>query len=293
MRLLALLLFLLFCAFTLWARWYFVCEVRGQCNEQVVDDRLHDLQLLDGDSLVVLEGYDHFMFDPMAVTPRLNDNNEAFLDTLAAMLQADTTRDLTITGFFRPNERDWQPERGFFENLGVARADAIRSLLVKRGIDERRITLDYEMSADPDLRRPILFSLFDPRGGPEEYDRTAFVFTNMTFSDANFAFNSAEFRPGPQAVLYADSVKTYLELNPDKELTIIGHTDSKGTDEYNYRLGMDRAENAREYFRELGVTSDIHIASKGETEPVAPNRVNGRDNPEGRQKNRRVNFVLE
>lgn len=293
MRLLTLLLFLLFCAYALWARWYFVCEVRGMCNEQQADERLNDLQLLDGDTLVLLEGYDHFAFDPMSIQPRLNESNEAFLDTLAAILRADTTRDLTITGFMRPEERDVQPERSFFENLGVARADAIRALLLKRGIDEGRITLDYQVSADPSLRRPILFSLFDPRGGPEEYERTAFVFTNMTFSDANFAFNSAEFRPGPQAILYADSVKTYLELNADKVLTIIGHTDSKGSDEYNYDLGMDRAENAREYFRDLGVTADILIESKGETEPVAPNSINGRDNPEGRQKNRRVNFVLE
>lgn len=254
--------------------------------------RLQTLQLTDEDDTVILDGYDQFAFDTMSVTPRLNANNEAFLDTLAAILLADTSRDLTITGFIRPAELDWKPERGFFENIGVARADAIRRLLVQRGVSEGRISLDYQNSNDPALQEPITFSLFDPRK-LAEYDRTAFVFTNMTFSDANFEFNSAEFRPGTQAVLYADSVKTYLELNEGKMLTIIGHTDSKGTDKYNYELGLKRAENAREYFLELGVTADIEVASKGEKEPVAPNSVNGKDSPENRQKNRRVNFVIE
>lgn len=291
MRFLTFLLFLVFCAFALWARWYFVCEVRGMCAEQEV--RLATLQLVDENSTVILDQYDQFAFDPRSAQPRLNANNEAFLDSLAAILLADTTRDLTITGSIRPSEVDWRPERGFFENIGLARADAVRSLLVKRGVAEGRISLDYRSSDDPDLPEPLRFNLFDPRGGPDEYGRTAFVFTNMTFSDANFAFNSAAFEPGPQAVLYADSVKTYLDLNEDKMLTIIGHTDSKGTTAYNYDLGLRRAENAREYFLDLGVTTDIEVASKGETEPVAPNRQNGRDNPEGRQKNRRVNFVIE
>lgn len=254
--------------------------------------RLTTLQLTDSDSTVLLDHYDQFAFDPLSVQPRMNANNEIFLDTLAAILLRDTTRDLTITGYIRPNEADWKPERGFFENIGIARADAIRAMLVRRGVPEGRISLDYHLSNDPELLEPLTFSLFDPRG-PSAYDKTAFVFTNMTFSEANFEFNSAEFRPKAQAVLYADSVKTYLELNEGKSLTIIGHTDSKGTPDYNYKLGLRRAENAKEYFRELGVTADINVDSKGESEPVAPNETKGKDNPEGRQKNRRVNFVIQ
>ena len=56
---------------------------------------------------------------------------------------------------------------------------------------------------------------------------------------------------------------------------------------------MRRAKSAMQYFRELGVTVDIKTESKGEKEPVAPNAVKGKDNPEGRQKNRRVNFVIQ
>ena len=288
MRFLIFLLFLLFCAYALWARWYFVCQVRGNCGAEEV--RLNTLQLTQGDSMVILDGYDQFLFSPMTETPELNANNEGFLDTLAALLGADTSQRLMITGFIRDSERKWEPERGFLENIGIARVDAIRSLLIKRGVRQDLISPNYDFSADPDLKEPLTFNLFKDTFG---YALPVFVFTNMTFSDANFAFNSAEFRPGTQAVLYADSVKTYLELNPEKTLTIIGHTDAKGTTDYNYDLGLKRAESAKAYFRELGIDAEIFIESKGETEPVDDNRRNGKDYPPGRQKNRRVNFVIQ
>lgn len=78
-------------------------------------------------------------------------------------------------------------------------------------------------------------------------------------------------------------------------MTIIGHTDSIGSKEYNLDLGLRRAKNARQYFIDsLGVVAPIEVKSMGKSRPVAPNTLpDGSDNPEGRQKNRRVNFVLE
>ncbi len=133
------------------------------------------------------------------------------------------------------------------------------------------------------------FRVYSDRGGtPEEYAKVSYTFTNMTFSDANFEKGKADFKPGDALILYADSVKTYLELNPDKILTIIGHCDEDGTETLNMKLGADRAENAKAYFVDLGVSSTIKTISKGETEPVAPN-----DIELNKQKNRRVNFVIE
>lgn len=291
MRFLALLIFLLFILFALVARWFYVCKVKNLCEEVPADVRLKTLTLTENDT-VILKDYDQFAFDTMAIQPRLNDNNLAFLDTLAFILKADTSKKLTITGSYRPGEENWKPVRSFFENLGLARADAVRALLEKRGIPQERITLDHEKSSDPGLAEPLRFQLFS-RAIPSEFDRLAFTFANMTFSDANFAFDSDEFRPGTPCQLYADSVVTYLHLNPERKLTIIGHTDSKGTSSYNYDLGLRRAKNARQYFLDKGVRSDIMVESQGEKEPVAPNQVKGKDNPEGRQKNRRVNFVIQ
>lgn len=284
MRFLALLVFLLFIAFALAARWYFVCEVRNLCEEVPEDVRLKTLQLREGDK-VLLDNYDQFAFDSLAVAPRLNDNNKAFLDTLAAILKANPTKNMTISAYYRESERG--VKSGFFENLGVARADQIRKLLMKRGINESRMSIDYGISEDPQLSEPLTFSLY-AANIPSDYNKEQYTFKNQTYKDDNFAFDSDEFRPGEPFLLYADSVKTYLEVNEDQSLRIIGHTDAVGSSEYNVDLGMRRAKNAMEYFRELGVTSEVKIESKGEKEPVATN-----DTEEGRQKNRRVNFKIE
>ena len=285
MRGLAFLLFLLFIGFLFWARHYYVCEVKQLCVEEPVDVRLKTLFLKD-DGVVLLEGYDQFAFEVDNTAPRLNDNNKLFLDTLTYILKADTFKKLTITAFYRESEMDIQP--GFFENMGIARADEIRKLLIKRGIDEGRISLDHGISEDESLQEPLLFDLYQSTDLADEYDKVQFTFTNMTFSDANFKFDSDEFQPGEPFHLYADSLKTYFEQNASQTLTIIGHTDNIGDKKYNLNLGNRRAKSTLEYLRELGIMIDMETDSKGEKRPVASNK-----SSEGRQKNRRVNFVIE
>ncbi len=283
------LLTLLFIANALFARWYYVCKVQQMCGEALVtqeDARLKTLRLLQGDT-VLLQGYDQFKFDSASVLPDVNQNNTQFLDTVAGYLKLFPEKNLTITGWYRPGI-DTLPPGSYYENIGVARANTLRSLLMKRGIAEERISLDYSQSQDSLLQEPLTFGVFLPSTTPTEFEITQFSFTNMTFSDANFEFDSDVFKPGDAFKLYADSVKTYLNINPEKEMTIIGHTDNIGPDNYNKNLGLRRAQSARTYFKNLGVTTKINVASQGEKRPAASN-----ESDEGRQKNRRVNFVLE
>ncbi len=282
------LVFLVFCIYALGIRWYFVCQMRNRCGPaqaEAADTRLSNLKLTQGDT-VILRGYDQFAFAPSALAPRLNDNNRAFLDTVAGYLRQFPEKQLTVTAFYRTAEADLKP--GFYENIGLARAAAIRSALLERGIAEQRLTLDHGPSEDSLLREPLLFEVYYPSGDSAAYARLPFTFENMTFMESCFAFDSDVFEPGEPFVRYADSVQTFLAMEPEKQLTIVGHTDNVGTTEYNTELGLRRAASAREYFREIGVTAGITIDSKGETAPVAPN-----DSRQNRQKNRRVNIIIE
>ncbi len=288
----ALLVFVLFLAYALTVRWYYVCQMKGLCGRVEVEDtapvqdlRMKNLRLMAGDT-VLLQGYDQFAFQSGQVQPRLNDNNNVFLDSVAALMKTAAGRKLTITGYFAPQELN--KPYGFFENFGTARADALRRLLMQRGVEETAISLDHGLSNDSLLQEPARFEIFYDSSIPEGYEKVQFSFTNMTFSDANFAFGSAEFKPGEAFVAYADSVKTYLDLTPGRSLTIVGHTDNIGTDKFNDGLGLRRAKSARDYFRRLGVAAEIKTESQGKRKPVASN-----DTPEGRQKNRRVNFIIE
>ena len=72
------------------------------------------------------------------------------------------------------------------------------------------------------------------------------------------------------------------------EIEISGHTDSKGSDDYNLQLSQGRADAVRQYLVDNGISED-RIISKGygETVPLADN-----DTEEGRQTNRRVQFTV-
>ena len=62
----------------------------------------------------------------------------------------------------------------------------------------------------------------------------------------------------------------YLLDHPEERVMITGHCDERGTTEYNYVLGMRRAEAVRDYYVKNGVVADrIAVQSKGEDQPVA------------------------
>lgn len=276
---------LLFVLYLIFARWYFICEVRNLCDgdEGQADFRLKTLQFKDGET-IVLSGYDHFRFDSAGLQPIINDNNFEYLGKVGEYLQDNNSRNLTITAGLRLNEQGIQ--KGFYDNLGIARADAIRSMFVANGIDQDRITLDYTIDSTNLLRRPLTFAGIDPNKAEE---KGTFTFNHMTFSDANFEYNSAVFNPGPAFQTYADSVNLFFGQTDTVNLTIIGHTDSIASQTYNYRLGKARADSARAYFLQLGIEPQRIITdSKGEDTPVAPNRTD-----EGRQKNRRVEILIQ
>ncbi len=111
-------------------------------------------------------------------------------------------------------------------------------------------------------------------------------------SDVLFDFDREEIRADALPVLLklADILKAIHAAS----VQIVGHTDSMGTDAYNQRLSERRAASVKQWLSANGVASPMTTQGQGESSPVAANRnPDGSDNPEGRQKNRRVEFILE
>ncbi|WP_226816372.1 OmpA family protein [Advenella sp. FME57] len=110
-------------------------------------------------------------------------------------------------------------------------------------------------------------------------------------SDILFAFDSADLSPKAQATL--KDISTIIHDSQVKVVKVIGHTDARGTDAYNLKLSKTRAQLVAAFLVREGVAqSRIAPEGRGEAEPVAENEINGKDNPSGRAKNRRVEFVL-
>lgn len=75
-----------------------------------------------------------------------------------------------------------------------------------------------------------------------------------------------------------------IQDNPHLDVVIAGHTDSKGSEEYNMKLGQKRAEAVMEWLVKFGADQDhLKAVSYGESQPIADNETD-----EGRAKNRRV-----
>ncbi|MDG2227214.1 MAG: OmpA family protein [Flavobacteriales bacterium] len=91
-----------------------------------------------------------------------------------------------------------------------------------------------------------------------------------------------------------NKIVSYMNEYKDAKLVINGHTDSRGEASYNYWLSSARANKIRNYLRKAGVSySRMETHGYGESKPIADNQnSDGSDNPSGRQKNRRVEFIV-
>jgi outer membrane protein OmpA-like peptidoglycan-associated protein len=110
---------------------------------------------------------------------------------------------------------------------------------------------------------------------------------SVTFKgDVTFDTNSTEVRPE----LYTEINRVARVLNqyPDTLIRVEGHTDSKGSDEYNMGLSKRRAAAVKTLLSLRGVAENrIEVVGYGKTMPIATN-----DTELGRQKNRRVEIKI-
>ncbi len=105
-------------------------------------------------------------------------------------------------------------------------------------------------------------------------------------ADASFDVGRAELKPAMRTVL--NKYATTLNQHTVTTIEIIGHTDSTGSDAFNDRLSLERAQSTRDYLVQHGVAATrIAIAGHGEREPVASN-----DTDSGRAANRRVEIYV-
>ena len=101
-----------------------------------------------------------------------------------------------------------------------------------------------------------------------------------------FDFDKADLRS--ESFVELDRVVKLLEENPSIEIEMSAHTDSRGSDEYNFKLSDNRARSVMEYILSKGIAPGrITSQGYGETKPVVDN-----DTDENRQLNRRVEFKI-
>jgi len=110
------------------------------------------------------------------------------------------------------------------------------------------------------------------------------VKTSM-FGNILFAFDQYNIREDAKPTL--KDVADWMMKNKDAKMTLEGHADDRGTNEYNLALGEKRAKSARDYLVSSGVSKTrLEMVSYGEEKPLCTEQTE-----ECWQKNRRVQFT--
>jgi outer membrane protein OmpA-like peptidoglycan-associated protein len=113
-------------------------------------------------------------------------------------------------------------------------------------------------------------------------------------ADVLFDFDKADLRPVAQKTLH--QAAGIIQDKAKGTVRIEGHTDSKGNDAYNQKLSERRAASVKTWFIDKEGLGNVQFTTQGfgAKKPVASNtKPDGSDDPDGRQKNRRVEIVLK
>ncbi|MEM7656985.1 MAG: OmpA family protein, partial [Bacteroidota bacterium] len=241
----------------------------------------------------------HLRFGKSSASPVIPIHINGKLDELAAYLMEHPNLDVEITGGYGEAETN---VAGYL-NLGLARADAIKQELVKRGIEASRfiqlpkvVNLEEAFGAGDTMIGGIDFRLLDGAmadatnegdGENEEGDGSEGESEPLpTFEPEvlRFGFNSSDLVLSAAQRDYITRTIQFLRKNTSQSLLLTGHTDGSGQADANQVLGLQRANTVKEYFVAFGLPADrIQTQSRGESNPLATN-----DTEEGRQENRRV-----
>ncbi|WP_162996647.1 OmpA family protein [Mucilaginibacter celer] len=137
--------------------------------------------------------------------------------------------------------------------------------------------------------RPGIDTLINPDICMQSYK----VNVPITVDNIYFDFGNANLRPESFGTL--DKLAGVMIDNPKIKIELASHTDGIGSDADNLKLSQKRAEACVAYLLLKGVKQGrITAKGYGKRMPIAPNKLpNGKDNPAGRQLNRRITFTVK
>lgn len=297
--------FLIFLIWSVFGMWYYSCIIKELCNEGndavVKENIVNDTPATKEESIESINeslinpvgaktNVEALEFDfPKNLGIKLNlpnigfpDGSQQFSKSIFEFLNKNQNKELIITGLMNLSESVSDSE------LGVKRANFVKSLLVDFGINADKISVtqkveQFNFDNNGSYSGGIQFKFKDL--SKEKLKAIESGIANKTLYSG---FGSKEFIADNSLQTYALELRNYLDKYPDKQAEIIGHTDSSGALEANDWYGMERAKHVRNFLIEQGISNlKLKASSKGEREPVASNAT-----IEGRRKNRRIEIKV-
>ena len=199
-------------------------------------------------------------------------------------LRENPRRILTLTGLYETAESNQCTD---YTDLGVARAERVKSLLIDMGAPAEQIELEASLTTD--LAEYNGLNVEGVRYDFRETEVSEAAALQMDNITLYFDTNKQNIELSDSQRRYLERLKAYLAQNADAKATVYGYTDDRGEDRYNMRLSRKRSEFVRDFLIKQGVSRrQIENKGYGPDDPIATNSTE-----EGRAKNRRVEISLK
>ncbi len=220
-------------------------------------------------------------------TPLSSELQTVFKNTVQHLTD-NSERILSLTGLYESEETNGCDD---VADLGIARAEQVKQLLVQMGAPEDRIEIEASDIRDLNEHKDMLVGGVDymfrsnEEAAPVVSEEVALRTDKIILY---FDTNEQEINLTDDQRNYLDRLIAYLEQNPEEKASVTGHTDDRGNDEWNMRLSRKRSEFVRDFMIEQGILNrQITNEGIGPDEPIESNATE-----EGRAKNRRVEITL-
>ena len=300
-----LIAFFVFLIYSIFGMWYYSCWVKGLCGDnsiaiekssaskekrKVADSKSEDAGVVENTISPFTYTSGDLTFDfPDNIGLKLNsdkidfaDADGAFKQSVFEFLNKNQGKEMVIIGLLN------NPEANLNDQLGINRANQVKTMLTNYGINPNRLKLESKQT-NFDYNENGIYTggvLFDF----EDLSEEALIALESSIENKILysGFASKEFAPDNTLQAYALELKNYLVKYPAKTAQIVGHTDNTGKWEANEWYGMERAKNVKKYLESLGIDANRLVASsKGESQPIVSNAT-----IEGRRKNRRIEIKV-
>ncbi len=259
-------------------------------EEQTEKKNTSDVWHIEDGNRYDVNASNYFQFKNSTFAPIIKGNVQSIgVDRTADYLKKNTNRSLLITGYYGEQETN----NSILDNLGLARANAIKKLLMRKGVGANQIDIASAMSkaqwmVTDTLRRGAKYAFTTLRQGNDRIETikqrlvgkplTLYFGTNQD----NINLSKQQRTDFTDMIYYLDNVAT-------AKLDIGGHTDNVGNRDYNVDLSKNRAQFVRNYLAKNGgiQANRMNVNGFGPDKPVASNATD-----EGKAKNRRVEVTL-
>jgi len=222
-------------------------------------------------------------FEWSSAEPITSEEFAAFRDSLVKVFDRSPAAVVEITGLYDQQEIN----NSEYENLGLARAQNIKQLLlysgIKRSIRVNSETADLSSGLGGKINHAISFGLI-----PQEAPTTDFIISEAKNKLVIHFPNNSAAPESNQQVRKALKKLAGSAMKNDRDLLVVGHTDNHGEAMDNKKLGLVRATKVKDILISYGMPERKVLAeSEGEDVPLVNNTTK-----RGRQQNRRVEIII-